>query len=200
MFAQAAKEQGADVIVNMSQKQAAPAVKSPATIRHWLSEQVFEWSGVPTIHLRPTFFSEWFLYIANQIKQSKLEMSFSKDSQHAPIAAEDIARVIVNLLADPAQHIGQAYQLFGPELLTYEQIGHIIGKTLGRNITYQQVDIQTMADWIGWGGYDHFKNHVKAVEGDHVFGGENNNIEKLGGQPPMSLASFIEKNREAFAV
>ena len=201
IFAQAAKEAGAEVIVNMSQKQVAPDVKSPATFRHFLSEEVFKWSGIPTVQLRPTFFSEWFLYIAEQIKNSKLQLSFGKDKVHAPVAGEDLSRVIVAILMNPEPHKEQIYQLFGPELLSYDQIGSIIGETLGKDIRYEQVSVQTMADSIGWGQYDHFKNHISATEGDNVFGGVNQNdvIESITGQKPMSLAAFINKNRAAFS-
>ncbi|MDN3548881.1 NmrA family NAD(P)-binding protein [Mucilaginibacter aquaedulcis] len=200
IFAQAAKEAGAEFIVNMSQKQVAPGVKSPATIRHFLSEEVFNWTGIPTTHLRPTFFSEWFLYLTSQIKADKLQMAFPKETQHAPVAGEDLARTIVSILADPEQHIGKVHQLFGPEMLSYTEIGEIIGKTLGKDIAYEQVSIQEMADSIGWGGYAHFKNHIANVERDNVFGlpNFNNTIEDITGIRPMTLAAFIDKNRAAF--
>src|SRR5258707_15391359 len=67
-FAQAAKEAGVDGIVNMSQISARPDSPSHAAQDHWLSEQVFDWSGVATAHIRPTFFAEWLLYIAPMIQ------------------------------------------------------------------------------------------------------------------------------------
>ncbi len=129
IFAQAAKEANAEFIVNLSQKQVTSESKSPATIRHFLSEEVFKWSGIPATHLRPTFFAEWFLYVSGQIKAGKLQMSFPADAQHAPVAGEDIARTVVSLITNPDQHIGKVYQLFGPELLSYTEIGKIIGNT-----------------------------------------------------------------------
>src|SRR5216683_850606 len=60
-FAQAAKEAGVEVIVNMSQKSARSDAKSEAARQHWLSERVFDWSGVPTVHVRPVFFAEWLV-------------------------------------------------------------------------------------------------------------------------------------------
>ena len=50
-FAQAAKEAGVEVIVNMSQKSARSDAKSEAARQHWLSERVFDWSGVPTVQM-----------------------------------------------------------------------------------------------------------------------------------------------------
>lgn len=40
MFAQVAKEQGVELIANMSHKQSRPAARSKATQNHWLSEQM----------------------------------------------------------------------------------------------------------------------------------------------------------------
>src|SRR5262245_29489286 len=60
--AQAAIEAGVQSLVNMSQKSARREAKSHAARDHWVSERVFDWSGVPTTHIRPTFFAEWLLY------------------------------------------------------------------------------------------------------------------------------------------
>ena len=200
IFAQAAKEAGAEFIVNMSQKQVTSTSKSPATIRHFLSEEVFNWIGIPTAHLRPTFFSEWFLYVSGQIKSGQLKMSFPADAVHAPVAGEDLGRTVAAILADPEQHIGQVYQLFGPEVLSYTELGEIVGQTLGKDIVYEQVSVQEMADFIGIGSYDYFKDHVGKTESDHIFGlpNFNNKIEELTGTPPISFAEFIKKNSSAF--
>jgi uncharacterized protein YbjT (DUF2867 family) len=202
IFAQAAKEAGAEFIVNMSQKQVSSTSKSPATIRHFLSEEVFKWTGIPTTDLRPTFFAEWFLYVSNQIKAGKLQMSFPGDAKHAPVAGEDLARTVGSILANPDQHVGKIYQLFGPEMLSYTEIAKIISKILGKDILYEQVSVQEMSDSIGLGSYDHFKNHVANTQSDNIFGTPNfnNTIEEITGMRPMTFADFIEKNRPAFTV
>ncbi|GGN96760.1 hypothetical protein GCM10011579_098560 [Streptomyces albiflavescens] len=61
MFAQAAKEQNLELIVNMSHIQSRSHARSKATQSHWLSEQIFDWSGIPTTSLRITFFMQWLL-------------------------------------------------------------------------------------------------------------------------------------------
>src|SRR5262249_15334195 len=50
LFAQAARETHLEVIVNMSQVSARSDAFSDATIAHWMSERVFDWSGVKTTH------------------------------------------------------------------------------------------------------------------------------------------------------
>lgn len=61
-FAIAAKQAGVGAIVNMSQISARRDSKSHAAQDHWVAERVFDWSGVPTTHSRPTFFAEWLIY------------------------------------------------------------------------------------------------------------------------------------------
>ena len=105
-FAQAAKEAGVDGIVNMSQKSAREDAKSHAATDHWLSERIFDWSGLTVAHIRPTYFAEWLLYLAPMIKAGLLHVPFGT-GKHAPIAAEDQGRVIAGILEDPAPHKGE---------------------------------------------------------------------------------------------
>src|SRR5580700_11664467 len=61
-FADAAKRAGLAAVVNLSQISARENSKSHAAHDHWIAERVFDWSGVPVVHLRPTFFAQWLLY------------------------------------------------------------------------------------------------------------------------------------------
>src|SRR5207244_3337837 len=87
-------------------------------LAHGQAERVFDWSGVTVAHIRPTYFAEWLLYLAPMIKAGLLHVPFGT-GKHAPIAAEDQARVIVGILKDPATHNGKVYPLFGPVEFTY---------------------------------------------------------------------------------
>jgi NAD(P)H dehydrogenase (quinone) len=122
----------------MSQKSAREDAKSHAATDHWLSERVFDWSGVPTAHIRPTYFAEWLLYLAPMIKAGLLHVPFGTE-KHAPIAAEDQGRVIAGILEDPAPHKGGIYPLFGPVEYTYEQTAGVLSRVLGKPVQYKQV-------------------------------------------------------------
>ena len=143
-FAQAAKESGVEFIVNMSQKSARENAKSNAAQQHWLSERVFDWSGVPTGHIRPTYFMEWLLYLAPMIRQGKMMALFGTTGRHAPVAAEDQARVIVAMLENPESHQGNTYPLFGAVELRHPEIAAKVGRVLGREIQYQQVSVEEL--------------------------------------------------------
>jgi hypothetical protein len=141
-FAQAAKEASVEFIVNMSQKSAREDAKSDAARQHWLAERVFDWSGVPTAYIRPTYFAEWLLYLAPMIRQGQMMAPFGTTGRHAPVAAEDQASVIVGILEDPAPHKGKIYPLFGAVELTHPEIAATIGRVLKKDVKYQQVSIE----------------------------------------------------------
>src|SRR5207245_6950502 len=82
-FAQAAKEAGLECVVNMSQKSAREGALSHAAQDHWLSEQVFDWSGITVTQLRPTYFAEWLLYLPPMIRAGLLHVPFCT-GRHAP--------------------------------------------------------------------------------------------------------------------
>src|SRR6266850_1941659 len=223
-FSQAAKEAGVDGIVNRSQISAREEAKSHAATDHWLAERVFDWSGVAVAHIRPTYFAEWLLYLGPMIKAGLLHVPFGT-GKHAPIAAEDQARVIVGILEDPAPHAGKIYPLFGPVEFTYAEIAQVLSRVLKRDVQYKQVSIDTMLQLLASGGqkppaghnartlYGEFEStaeprgdsfaiqHLREVVIDlqnGIFAGTNDLVEKIGGRPPTTLEEFINKHRAAF--
>jgi uncharacterized protein YbjT (DUF2867 family) len=206
-FAQAAKEAGVEGIVNMSQKSAREDARSHAATDHWLSERLFDWSGLTVAHIRPTYFAEWLLYLAPMIKAGLLHVPFGT-GKHAPIAAEDQGRVIAGILEDPAAHKGKTYPLFGPVEYTYEETAKVLGRVLGRPVQYKQVAFEEFQKAFEAGRKttgrpvnDFLFQHLREVAIDHqngIFAGTNDLVEKLGGRPPMTLEVFIEKHRAAF--
>src|SRR5579859_1786763 len=137
-FAEAAKEAGVAAIVNMSQISARRESRSRAAQDHWVSERVFDWSGVATTHLRPTFFAEWLVYphFAKEIwAKKKIEFPFGS-GRHAPIAAADQGRLIAYILSDPTGHEGKIYNLYGPVEMNHTEIAAAMSEVLGVKIEY----------------------------------------------------------------
>ena len=158
-FAQAAKENNLSAIVNMSQISARRDASSHAAQDHWIAEQVFNWSGTPVTHIRPTFFAEWLLYMSPIISQGSMPVPFEK-GRHAPIAAEDQARVIANVLDNPAEHAGKVYPLYGPVELSQKEVAAEISRALGRTIEYKYVEFDDFMN--GWQS----KGQTKTVSDD----------------------------------
>ena len=200
-FAQAAKEAGLELIVNMSQLPARRDANSPASLNHWLSEEVLNWSGVPVTHIRATFFMEWLLWVAPLIKNTgKMIMPWNADSQYTPVAAEDLGRAIADILVAPQPHAGKTYELVGPQQLSYQDVAVILSRALGKDVPYQQLEAGPFAEKIGLPAYfrDHCRETTKTLS-EGFFEVQNNLIEELTGAPPMTFGDFIQKHRAAWA-
>ena len=205
-FAQAAKEAGVDGIVNMSQISAREDDGSHAATDHWLSERVFDCSGLTVAHIRPTYFAEWLLYLAPMIRAGLLHVPFGT-GKHAPIAAEDQGRVIAGILEDPAAHKRKIYPLFGPVEYTYAETARVLSRVLSKDVQYKQVAFEEFSRVLQASGKNAGRDnsflfqHLREVAIDHqngIFAGTNDLVEKLGGRAPMTLEAFIEKHRAAF--
>ena len=213
-FAQAAREASLKSVVNMSQISARREAKSHAAQDHWLAEQVFNWSGVPATHLRPTLFAEWALYWVDQIRTGSLKLRFGT-GKHAPIAAADQARVIAKILLWPERHIGKVYSLYGEKEYTFAEITTEISKAIGKPLHYEQVDAYEMKKlatsvpetsenerFLNKVKGDTLWQHFQEIAKDHqngVFAGTNDTVEEITGQRPMSLTDFLQANRSVFS-
>ena len=201
IFAQAAKEAEVEIVANMSQWNSRPSAKSPATINHWLSEQVLNWSAVPVAHLRATHFSEWLLWVARSIRQGVMTMPWDANSRFSPVATEDLAHVTAAILENPAAHRGKTYPLCGPALLSPAEVAEIASRVLGRQITYQQANVDAFAESMGQTGNALFKEHCRATAvelQEGIFAETNSLAAQISGRPPMTIEEFVEKNRAAF--
>jgi len=203
-FAQAALENGVDHVVNLSQFGAHRHVKSHGAQNHWIAERLFERSGIPVTQLRPTLFAEWFQYQASNIKsKSQFYLPFG-DARFAPIATEDIGRVIASILVNPAPHAGKSYDLFGPKILDMTEAAAIFSEALGRKITYVPIDSETFAGIVktAMNADPYLIQHLSSLGQDLKDGrtaGMNDLIETLTGQQPMDMLEFINRNKIAFA-
>ncbi|AZQ53425.1 NmrA family NAD(P)-binding protein [Burkholderia cenocepacia] len=205
-FAQAAKEAGVTAIVNMSQISARRESMSHAAQDHWVSEQVFDWSGVATTHLRPTFFADWLVYphFAREIwATKKIEFPFG-NGRHAPIASDDQGRVIAHILANPEGHEGKTYTLHGPVEMDHVEIAAAISEVLGTRIEYAPTSIEAFRNKMEtlYKFPPFLTQHLVEVAQnyrDGIFSGTNGVVEQVTGKPPLSVQQFVAKYRAAFA-
>jgi uncharacterized protein YbjT (DUF2867 family) len=201
-FAQAAVEHGVSAIVNMSQITARRVAKSHAAQSHWIAERLLDRSGIAVTHLRPTLFAEWLMYLSQAIKEKDILPLAFGNARYAPIAGEDIGRVIAAILNDPSKHAGKAYPLYGREELSQYDVAEILTRVLGRTITYVPMEIDSFVALLRDMGFNaHFQQHIAAVAQDcrdGVCSGTNDSVEKLTGQKPLGMTDYITKNKGLF--
>jgi NAD(P)H dehydrogenase (quinone) len=204
IFAAVGKQTGLQAIVNMSQITARPDHASPAARQHWLAERVLDWSGIGVTHLRPPFFLENLFNVAAPTlgAEGKLYLPYGQ-GRHAPIAGEDIARVAVGILTDPAAHQGKTYVPTGPTSLSMTEQADIFSQVLGRSVDY--VDIR-VDDWRQALSRievmsPYLIEHLSRVAVSHQngeFDAVTDVVETIGGAEPQSLETFIRQNKMVF--
>jgi uncharacterized protein YbjT (DUF2867 family) len=203
-FAAAGKQAGLRSVVNMSQITARPDHASPAVRGHWLAERVLDWSGIGVTHLRPPFFLENLLTIANPASirtEGKVYLPFGQ-GRHAPIAGEDIARVATGILINPGPHHGKTYATTGPAALSMAEQADTLSRVLDRPIQYVDIPVESWRQALGQGGIPPLLiEHLCRVAEGQKHGEQDvvtDVVETIGGSPPQTLEAFIRDNRAAF--
>jgi uncharacterized protein YbjT (DUF2867 family) len=200
-FAQAAKEAATKAVLNLSQRSQNRNSTSNSCRDTYIAEQVFNWSRVPVIHLRPTLFLEWLLYPWQlpYLQRGILRMPAGK-GRHSPIAVDDQGRAIAALLKNPEGHIGAAINLSGPVEMDHEQMAAELSEALGRKIVFQDLPIEQYTaslTQIGVPAYviQHFGGAMLDYQHGHMAGADNN-VEKLTGRRSMTVGEFAKRHAD----
>jgi len=200
-----------DVVVNMSQMTVSQMTltstdQSKQHRLHWLAEHVLNWSGLPVIHVRPTVFLDnpLFTLLASQIVRERgvLVLPFGT-GRTSPIAADDVARVVATLLRDPADRIGQIYELTGPEVLDVNGLAEQFTRALKRSISAEDLPLDKWErDVLAPVGLpDHVKQHIATMARLHREGRYDratDDVEQITGQPAQTVEQYVASNPDLF--
>ena len=136
-FAVAAREARLQHIVGLTQWLASPSHPSLMTRQLWLVDRLFSMTpGVTHTIVRPGIFADAYLATIGSAVHLGIFPWMSGKSRNAPPSNEDIARVAVAALMDPARHAGKSYRPTGPELLGAEEMAEAIGRAVGRSVRF----------------------------------------------------------------
>ena len=203
MFAIAARDEGVEAVVNMSQFTVKEDTPSPATRQHWLAEHVLAWSGLPVVTVRPSLFAEQLTMLAGPPVRmfDEIRMPFGT-LPVAFIGGRDIARVIAHVLIDPEPWIGRTLRLTGAEALTMTQIAAELSGVLGREIAYVDIPVERYREVLLKAGRgEHLAQHLcslslKMKAGE--FAETTTTVADVTGVPARPLAHFLAEERERF--
>jgi uncharacterized protein YbjT (DUF2867 family) len=130
-FAVAARESRLEHIVGLTQWLSSPSHPALMTRQHWLVDRLFSMTeGVAHTVVRPGFFADAYLVLTGVAANLGVFPWIFGDSRNAPPSNEDIARVAVSALMDPARHAGKIYRPTGPELLGGQDMANAIGRAV----------------------------------------------------------------------
>lgn len=133
----AAKAAGVKRLVKHSIWGAAAERFSLAKI-HRQVERAVEASGIAWTFLRPNGFMQNFVHEAATIKSQDAIYQPAGDARISHIDVRDIARVATRVLTAPG-HEGKAYELSGPQALSYSEAANALSRVLDRKINYVAV-------------------------------------------------------------
>jgi NAD(P)H dehydrogenase (quinone) len=134
-FAVAAKEAHLEHIVGLTQWLASPSHPSLMTRQHWLVDRLFSMTpGVAHTIVNPGFFADAYLVTIGLAAHLAIFPWMYGNSRNAPPSNEDVARVAVAALMNPARHAGKSYRPTGPELLSAKDMANAIGRAVGRSV------------------------------------------------------------------
>src|SRR5260370_30757848 len=121
---------------------------SPQHKLHWMAGQALSWSGLPVVTVRPTVFLEGFLLqLGAPGGRASAELALPwGGGKTSPISAVDVARAVAVILDDPAPHMGQIYDLTGPESADLDHYARVFSEALGRPIRYRDVPLPARSE------------------------------------------------------
>ncbi|MFF4551234.1 NmrA family NAD(P)-binding protein [Streptomyces sp. NPDC001435] len=212
VVASVAREYGKlDALVDMSQMTvsqmtATSTAESRQQRLHWLAEQVFNWSGLPVVHIRPTSFLDNPLFTtlpAQTIrKKGTIELPFGA-GRTSPIAVDDVARVIATVLREPAPHVGRVYELTGPRTVDMTEMAEAFSKALGRPVSYVDVPLeqwrQEVLSTIGLPS--HIEQHIVTMCRLHQqnrYDRASDDVERLTGTPAQTIEDFVAARKDFY--
>ncbi|MEW2289430.1 NAD(P)H-binding protein [Streptomyces sp. NPDC047841] len=212
VVASVAREHGRlDALVAMSQMTvsqmtATSTAESHQQRLHWLAEQVFNWSALPVVHIRPTSFLDNPLFTtlaARTIRENgTIALPFGS-GRTSPVAVEDVARVVATVLRDPAEHIGAVYELTGPRSVDMHEMAKEFSRALGREVSYTDVPLDRWhAEGLSKMGLPaHIEQHIVTMARLHQenrYDRTSGDVERVTGVPAQSIEAFVAARKDLY--
>jgi uncharacterized protein YbjT (DUF2867 family) len=193
--------------MTVSQMDALSTSESHHQRLHFLAEQVFNWSGLPVVHVRPTVFLDTGLFtdlaVHSIADSGTIRLPFGT-GRTSPIASDDVARVVATVLTDPEPYIGRVLELTGPRSQDVNGIADEYAR-LHKPVSYVDVPWDTWAaqtlPYAKLGPY--VEQHIETMARLHRenrYDRVTDTVEEITGQPAESVEQFVARRRDLFAV
>jgi len=199
-FAVAAKEARLEHIVGMTQWLASPSHPSLLTRQSWLVTRLFSLTpGVAHTILNPGFFADAYLGTIGLAAHLGMFPWMYGKSRNAPPSTEDIARVAVAALIDPARHAGKSFRPTGPELLSGEDMAKAIGRAVGRSVRAVPTPTWLFMKTARMAGMSiHLMSNLRYYIDDHKrgafeLGAPTTDVLEVTGRPPEDFETIARR-------
>jgi uncharacterized protein YbjT (DUF2867 family) len=199
---EACVESGVSRIVKLSAWKADGETYSEGR-KHRVVERAIENSGIPWTFLRPNFFMQNFLMEhADSIRDEDTYYEAAGEARISHVDTRDVARVAVCSLTEPG-HDGRAYELSGPEALSYQEVAETFSRVLGRTIRYTPLDDEEMKRFWVSRGYEQgdAEDYVDVARWARQGAAAQitDSVRAVTGKDPISFATFCRDHAQFFA-
>ncbi|GAA5021658.1 SDR family oxidoreductase [Terrabacter aeriphilus] len=195
-FVDAAAAAGVRHVVYVSFFGASPEATFTLARDHAATEAHLRASGLAWTFLRDNLYLE---FIDQMVGDDGVVRGPAGAGRAAVVSHDDIARVAVAVLLDPAAHAGATYDLTGPEALTFAEMAQVVGEVTGRPVTFHDETIEeAYASRAAYGApdwqVDAWVSTYTAVAAGEL-DGVSDAVERLTGRRPTSLREHLESRR-----
>lgn len=199
----AAREAGVERIVRMSAVGAASDAPTRNGRLHAISDAELEHSGMRWTMLRPHFFMQNLLGMAEGIAAEGAFYVNMGDARVGMVDVRDIGELAAEVLrAEPERHDGQIYTVTGPEAISFAQVAAQLGEELGREVRYVPVPDEAAAQAMREMGLSQWlvDLSVEYAEAFRAGWGEvtSSDFELVVGRAPRRFAEFARDHAETF--
>ncbi|HEV7308273.1 SDR family oxidoreductase [Ensifer sp.] len=160
-------------------------------------ELLLEKSGTPYVILRPNWFADNFhSYWIEGIRHGTISVP-AAEGKTSFIDARDIAESAAVALTSDAFN-GRAFNLTGPEALSYDEAAAILSRVTGRPIAYAPVDDETFVDILTGAGvpsdYARFLASIFYPVRQGWVATPTGDVKTLTGHEPRSVETYARDN------
>lgn len=177
--------------------------EGPTVMARWHGavERAIEDSGLSWTFVRPAYFMQNLLMMSGGIRKTGSFALPAAGAAVAQIDARDIAAVIVRLVVE-AGHEGKAYDLTGPDAITWLEVAEILSAVADRPIRYDPIAPEEFKRRLGAAGMpDWLADALNEMFAQFRAGAgmpTTDWIRRITNQPPRSFAVFARDHAHAF--
>ena len=198
----AAAVAGVSQVVKLSTLGAQVGSPLPPFDWHGRIEQHLRRSQAPAVVLRASFYMSNLLGAAEAIRQTGKLFAPADGAKIAMIDPRDVAAVAAVVLTTDIGHEGQAYELTGPEAITYERIAEELSAVTGRPIEFVDVPEEAARQGFieagipGW-LVEHLVGVFKVIR-EGALEQTTDTVRTLSGREPRTFAQFASEHAGLF--
>jgi len=197
----AAKAAGVSQLVKFSGLGASTHSPSEVIRQHGATDDALRASGVPYTIIRPNSFHQNMLWQSDGIAETDTFYLPLGEAAQSTIDVRDIAEITETILTTDS-HVGQTYDLTGPESLTLNDVARIIGEVRGKPVTYAPITPEAAEDAMKSQGMPDWSAkalaEIQALFAIGAYADVLPDAETLLGHKPRTFEDFVRDHAEQF--